>query len=94
METTIHKQALALGGGVYELPAGAEPVHVGEQHGGVCLWYRCDPTAQLAHREFVVVGTGYFVGDLPHVGTVVMSDGFVWHVLDGGETVREAAAAA
>lgn len=91
MKTTIHKVQLALGGGTYEMPEGADPVHVGEQNGVVCLWYRCNPDAARELREYIVVGTGYYVGELPHIGSVVTGESLVWHVLDGGVTVQEGA---
>ncbi len=68
-----------------EMPAGAVPVHVDVQHGGVCIWAVVDPSASKESREFFVVGTGHDIPDGidcdDHVGTFLTSGGaLVFHI--------------
>lgn len=69
-------------------PRGAELLHAGEQDGELVLWARVDQLAGPALRWIVVSATGQMVYSQPHVGTVQMPDGLVWHVFDGGEETR------
>ena len=66
-------------------PAGSVPLAVQNQHGGVILWFRCDPEAEQERRWVKVVGTGNplpaDIGDDQYLGTTQMMNGlFVWHV--------------
>lgn len=71
-----------------QLPEGAQLLHVGNQHGALCLWALVDPDAKVIDRRIYVVGTGH---KLPtacklarYIGTAMMLGGtLVWHVFDG-----------
>lgn len=95
---TIHKQPL-LGPGniripfskVYDLPAGAEVIHVGYQQGWLCVWYEVplDPETgkplPKQPRCFEVHPTGLseLYDNAKHLGTVMEGDGaLVWHVYE------------
>lgn len=57
-------------------------IHVGEQSGQLILWLLVDTKAEWIDLPVFVFGTGHPLPDAEfhHVGTVCMSDGFVWHV--------------
>lgn len=65
------------------MPQHATILHVGEQHGQVCIWALVDPTAPQVDRRFVIAGTGH---DVPayrgrFFGTVLLAGGdLVFHV--------------
>lgn len=67
-----------------ELPAGAEVVHVDEQHYRICMWVLADPQREKERRQFVVAPTGQTIpADAAHRGTVLVLDGaLVWHVVE------------
>ncbi len=72
--------------------AGAKIVHVAEQAGGLYVWAHVDPDAQEVDRSLIVAPTGGHVplsgrnvSPFPRIGTVVMKNGLVWHIFDGGE---------
>lgn len=59
-----------------------EVLHVGEQELGLFAWILVDTYDLEKTEDLYVYGTGHSV-DVnfhEHVGTAVMSDGFVWHV--------------
>ena len=74
-----------LGGKVSTVPTG-EVIHIGEQEAGSILyaWILVDPDRMGGNEpiELYVFGTGQDVPtrNVEHVGTAVMSDGYVWHV--------------
>jgi hypothetical protein len=71
---------------VVAMPEGSDLLHVGEQYGTLTLWARVTPTGQReVDRLIIVRGTGHPIFAQPHVGTVLMPNGLVWHVFDGGE---------
>jgi hypothetical protein len=65
------------------IQAGAEILFAGDQHGTICIWYRCDPEDAFKPRLISVVGTGnpYPGAEGRHLGTVVLEH-FVWHVFE------------
>lgn len=70
-----------------DLPISAEILHVGEQNGHLCMWYQfieSDPiqTQTTKRHTIEIIGTGnhYYQRPRVHIGTVVMSNGLVWHV--------------
>lgn len=64
------------------LPVGAEILHVGIQREQLWIWAKVDPDAQLENRIFRTVPTGGSVPETSkHVGTVI-TDQFVWHLLE------------
>lgn len=81
---TLHPNAVGV-----PLPRGAKIIAVAEQKSSLCVWADVIPAGTpWVTRLFVVQGTGQpFTHDLPHIGTVVMTDGLVWHIFDGGETL-------
>jgi hypothetical protein len=77
-----------------EMPAGAELLHVGEQHIGhghyaLFVWARVDTSQPAVQRILHVIGTGWHDAEAeiarPFVGTVQCQSGEVYHVFDGGE---------
>ena len=70
----------------------ATPLSVAEQNGKLMLWAQVDAGSQIVYRKchicVRIIGTGEqyssFAGSFPgkkdFLGTVVMSDGLVWHV--------------
>ncbi len=83
---TIHKYPLqATSAQFVEMPAGAESIHVANQHGRPCLWAIVDPSApQVAHEVFIA-GTGHelpaWAGRETHVGTFFTDEAgsYVFH---------------
>lgn len=85
---TIYKYPLNLRGSQYiALPWSAQLVHVDEQEGQIAAWVLVDTKSDgTLDREFVVAGTGqdisrYIEDGKQHFKSVVMSNGYVWHVL-------------
>jgi hypothetical protein len=60
MISTIWKATLDLRG-VQDVtvPEGAEILTAREQHGQVCIWFKCDPFAAKVARRIALVGTGH-----------------------------------
>lgn len=67
---------------VVKMPYGSKVLHVGEQDGKLCAWTMHGTiTERSQYRTFRIVGSGHVFEDPNgYVGTVVMRDGFVWHV--------------
>lgn len=87
--STIWKYPLEITDGPqqFQVPSGFRFLHVGEQtkgHSGLSFWLLVDPSQPLTELTLSVVGTGEDIEENPyrlwHFGTVVMSNGFVWHV--------------
>ena len=71
-----------------QMPTGAQVLKVAEHpRGEISLWVLVDAHAGRETREFTVAGTGWeIVADDPsHLGSVVMSDGLVFHIFETGE---------
>jgi hypothetical protein len=64
------------------LPKGAKIIHIAEQFGFLCLWAEVWEDADDCEIDIMVRGTGHtFTGhENYHLGTVLMSNGLVWHV--------------
>lgn len=78
--STIYKYQLT-GTNTLNLGEGYKFLHVGEQNGEVYLWAAVDPMAEPLSVTFVIVGTGQNIpADYPHIGTVQMNNGLVWHI--------------
>lgn len=79
------------------MPAGAELLHVGEQHIGgdayaLYVWARVDTDQPATKRLLEVVGTGWADSDGGagrYVGTVHLLSGEVYHIFDHGERTGE-----
>ncbi len=69
-----------------EMPIGAIPMHVAQQHNQNFLWALIDPENGIEERAFRLVGTGHRIEDdelfgAEYVGTFLMMDGvLVFHV--------------
>ena len=66
-----------------QLPRGARFLHVGEQDDELYVWALVDSSQPWHTLELVVIGTGWGhkstnIG--PHIGTVQMRNGLVFHV--------------
>ena len=69
-----------------KMPVGAELLTVQVQNDQPQIWARVDPTAPVADRRIIMVGTGHQFTDDDHkyVGTFqLMGGGFIGHVFDG-----------
>lgn len=67
-----------------ELPEDAQIIHVAEQGKFCCMWAIVQPAAAKVKRRFAVVGTGHpfdLINKI-HVGTILASNGLVWHVFE------------
>jgi len=63
------------------MPQGAELLHVGLQHGRICLWARVNPGAKMVDYHFRLVGTGHDGADGRYLGTVSFHSGdLVFHI--------------
>lgn len=87
MTTTIYKYPLAVRDyQTLKLPSFSKVLAVAEQEGKLMLWaaVSADPAPEMRMVVVRIAGTGNPMGDeyigMGHVGTVVMSNGFVWHV--------------
>ena len=60
-------------------------VHFGEQHRNLFFWTAVFPEGRTIMRQFMVIPTGV---DIPedglYHGTVIASDGLVWHLYERG----------
>lgn len=81
---TIWKAEIARDDFSFKAPAGAELLTAREQHGSVCVWYRCDPSRPLEQRRVEVCGTGW--DGAPggrYLGSAHLDSGaFVLHVFE------------
>ncbi len=68
---------------VYDVPAGAKPVHVAAQGRHVCLWMDVDNEATMGERSFMVAGTGHdgLPADAAYLGAAHIHP-FVWHLFE------------
>lgn len=62
------------------LPAGAVPLSVGMQHGGIWWWAEVDPSAPTEMLHVHTVGTGWDIPDGATWVGMVQDGDFVWHV--------------
>lgn len=68
------------------MPEGAKMLCAHQQDRNICIWYQCDPDANMVKRQIIVVGTGWRdIAEGHYVGTAFISNGLVFHVFDGGE---------
>ena len=75
---------------IVDMPFGAEIIHVGEQKGVLCLWAKVGIDGTNEERAIYIIGTGQMLkSGLKHIGSVVMSNGFVWHIHEKGNGVKE-----
>lgn len=68
-----------------ELPAGYVILKAGEQNGALMIWYMFDENElDVEQVDILVVGTGHkFIStNTFFIGTVLMSNGLVWHVFE------------
>lgn len=94
---SIWKYPIPVGGATFDVPAGAEVVHVGFDPAAdprrvsanvrlatpnIAIWARVDRLAPTEARTFTFIGTGH---DAPKDGRYLGSavgDGFAWHVFE------------
>lgn len=66
-----------------DAPIGAEMLCAHEQMGRICIWFRCNPYAEIEKRTISMSRTGHYVSDGKYIGTVFLSGGqLVSHVFD------------
>lgn len=78
MSATVWKKELILGVTTLDVPEDTEFLCAMEQHGGISVWFRCDPSKSVKPRRFTIVGTGHAAPDASeadYVDTVKMMDG-------------------
>ena len=79
---TIFKQKLDIcDKQTIELPQDFKILHINEQNGVPCIWYKCTSDAPAVKLDIYCFGTGFRMDGLPsmqYIGTV-MIDGYVWH---------------
>lgn len=71
-----------------KMPYGSKLLHVGLDGQGVpAVWAEVFTDRRSVLRRFLSVGTGHGSppDSAPFVGTIVLSDGYVFHIYDGGE---------
>lgn len=63
-----------------------------EQDGKLCLWYLCQLESQITDVKIRIIGTGneidddfFDINDVFYLDTVIMKNGFVWHIFIVGE---------
>lgn len=70
----------------FEMPAGAQMLHVDAQSDHITIWARVDPNAPKRTRQFILCGTGHPAPDemdARHIGTALTENGtYVWHVFE------------
>ncbi|MBY9045601.1 DUF7352 domain-containing protein, partial [Pseudomonas fluorescens] len=66
------------------VPEGAEMLTAREQHGQICIWFKCDPGALKVKRRIALVGTGYPApDDARYLGSAHLDGGhLVLHVFE------------
>lgn len=66
------------------VPLGAQFLHVQEQNGRICIWYKCDPTKLNVVRTILIVGTGHALPyNSKHISTILTQGGaLVWHFFE------------
>lgn len=73
---------------ILRMPTRARVLSAGIQGGVVFIWVEVDPDADSRERAIYLRGTGHPMGEaigLPHIGTVFLQNGLVFHIFDGGE---------
>lgn len=77
LEITDHQEV--------KLPEGAEILHVREQFGNLCMWFRCHPDAPPAPHQILIRGTGHPAPNsgAKYLGTgILMGGSLVLHVFE------------
>lgn len=71
------------------IPADSEMLCASEQHGKICVWFKCDPGRDMRRRDIIIVGTGHDAPiDGKYIGTAFLHNGeLVCHVFDGGPSI-------
>ena len=69
-----------------QVPKGAEFLHVGEQHGSICIWALVNPgETKREERTLRIAGTGHNIsnGKFNYIGTVHLEGGeLIFHVFE------------
>lgn len=67
-----------------EVPADAELLTARDQHGELCVWFKCNPMNPPTKRRIAIVGTGHPAPeDARYVGTGFLHGGqLVFHVFE------------
>ena len=66
-----------------QLPIGAIPLRVDQQHDVPTIWWLVNPEAKFQKTRIITVGTGesFDVAGFTYVGTAVCNDGrLIWHL--------------
>ena len=83
---TIYKYPISLDSNNIDLPKNSTILHFGiDGTGYPCIWVLIDTKEEEGETiHLKCVGTGWNLGDsnYTYIGTTVMSDGLVWHLLE------------
>lgn len=86
MNPVIWKQVLqAMDAQQVMLPEGAEILCAREQYEEICIWFRCDPSAEKLPRYIAIVGTGHAAPgpEGRYIGTASLRGGqLIFHVFE------------
>lgn len=67
----------------FDMPAGAELLHVSAQDNDLCIWARVHPGASVTKRRFLLAGTGLPAPTGKYIGTALLMAGtLVLHVFE------------
>jgi hypothetical protein len=85
---TIYKYVLPIHGEVkLKVPSLFRPLYIGTKEGELCLWALVDPSTLEQTRIINIYGTGQpveLMSSFDYIGSCIMPNGLVWHVVDGG----------
>ena len=86
---TIYKYPIYLGSNDIDLPKNSIILHFGiDGTGQACIWTYVDTEEEKKSRHLKCVGTGWDLDEIlgnsnyVYIGTTVMSNGLVWHLLE------------
>lgn len=68
-----------------ELPLDFEILHFNHQDEKMFIWVSIDEDSPVSNVGFTIIGTGHEVPDGKYVGTVVLPEGYVWHLYQDNE---------
>ena len=78
---TIFKYPISVQENLIELPVGAEILTIQLQNGEPYIWVKLDDEElDIEEHSFIVVGTGWNLGEIGNYLGTYQTNGLVWHV--------------
>lgn len=79
MGKTIYKYGLGMAQEEIEMPVGSTILHIGTQHGKICMWVEVNPENPIVKRTIEIYGTGDLIRQdmgisKKYLGTVKLND--------------------